>query len=192
MYTSPNLSVGGSCFITAPKNSMLLPSAHIFSPLSTMQVNPFLPSRSVVLFPSVSMRTTAASFATALGAADKACAMYSASADFVFFCAGATLASNRGTTATTKRLLKLCIVSPDLGEIFGAPGNPRHFTARRSVVKNYDRLWNQPLRNWNPGGPYFRSADFCFAQPSFTTWRPRPIASDSSGTSSVMHEAAPM
>src|SRR2546430_9736229 len=80
MYVSPNLFGGGWCFAHASKNSMLLASAHIFSPPPiTMHENPFLPSRSVVIFPSFSMRTTAAALAPASAAADRPRALYSAS-----------------------------------------------------------------------------------------------------------------
>ena len=37
---------------------------------------------------------------------------------------------------------------------------------------------------------FFLAARFSLAHPSFTIWRPRAIASESSGTSSVMHDAA--
>jgi hypothetical protein len=79
MYEIPTLSGGGSCFIIAPMNSMLLASLHILSVPTTMQVNPLVPGRSVRMEPSFSILITAASLAIASGAAESACAVYSAS-----------------------------------------------------------------------------------------------------------------
>src|SRR5579864_1996461 len=56
-------------------------------------------------------------------------------------------------------------------------------------------VWNDKENvDWKhrkrPYPPFF-AARFCFAQPSFRICLDRPIASESAGTSSVMHEAAP-
>src|SRR5438132_12545923 len=110
MYVSPNLFGGGWCFAHAAKNSMLFASAHIFSPPpTTMHENPFLPSRSVVIFPSFSMRTTAAPWATASGAAERACAMYSASGGSVFW-ADTRVARTMRNGGTENHVLKLGII----------------------------------------------------------------------------------
>src|ERR1700733_11801480 len=81
-----------------------------------MHVNPLFPSRRVRRVPSCSTRTTAAPFATASGAADKACVVYSASDTcWCSALAGAQIA-NSDTVAATPVFNALMYSSSELRE----------------------------------------------------------------------------
>jgi hypothetical protein len=53
-------------------------------------------------------------------------------------------------------------------------------------------IWAESGGNDNYLLAFFSLARRCAAHPSLVTWRPRPRASASAGTSSVMHDPAPM
>src|SRR5581483_10090243 len=96
----PSLSGGFSFFIMASKKAMLLASAHILLPIMIRQLKPFLLSRRVCIFPSLSKRTTPAPWAIPFGAADRAWAVYWASEEPAFL--AAAFSSARESVATAR------------------------------------------------------------------------------------------